>query len=78
MSENEVLAAVSRERDNQRFKFGELDEINSAGDFLCYMKRYWNQAVDNNNPSAIGYTMGAIRKMTALGVAAMEKFGTGE
>jgi hypothetical protein len=72
-----VYDAIDQERSYQKDKWGTLDERNNVADFLCYMKRYWDEAVYANNPDKLLKTLTAIRKLTALGVAVMEKFDTG-
>lgn len=49
----------------------------SIGDFLCYMDRYLNDAKARNNPIDHAECLAAIRKLTAVGGAAIEKFGGG-
>lgn len=71
----EVFVALSDERDNQVYKWRDLDDRNSVADFLCYMQRYLNNAVIYNNPDMPGASLLSVKKLAALGVACMEKFG---
>jgi hypothetical protein len=73
----EVYNAIDQERAYQNEKWSTLDKHNNVADFLCYMKRYWDEAVYTNNPDKLLRTLTAIRKLTALGIAVMEKFNTG-
>ncbi len=72
-----VHEAVERERAYQIQKWGDLDERNSVADFLLYMKRYYDKAVAANNPDSPNESLTAIRKMTTLGFACMERHGCG-
>lgn len=74
-----VLKAIAAERQHQLDKFGLLDQYNSIGDFLIYMQRYVRFAMNTyNDPRNAPEALDAIRKVTALGVAAMEKHGVVE
>lgn len=75
MNRTEVYALIDGERDYQNSRWSNLDKRNSVGDFLAYMRRYLNNAFDEINPSNNAKSLGNIRKLTAIGVAAMEKFG---
>ena len=71
---SEVYAALDGEREYQK-KWGDLDDRNNISDFLCYMKRYYDEAVYQNSPDIPEPSLNAIRKLTALGVACMEVHG---
>lgn len=72
----EVFNALEGERHYQLRKWGNLDERNSVGDFLVYMQRELNKARDAYyGPDAPNGALDGIRKVTAVGVAAMERFG---
>lgn len=75
MTEQKVFEEISREREYQKLKWKDLDDRNNASDFLCYMQRYYDKAIYNNNPDNIGETVEAVVKLTALGVACLERFG---
>lgn len=72
----EVFQALESERQYQVGKWGDLDERNSVGDFLVYMQRELNKARDAYyGPDQPNNALDGIRKVTAVGVAAMERFG---
>lgn len=77
MHQEDVFESLSQEREYQIQKWGDLDESNNVADFLAYMKRYLDKAFLDNHPRQPEFSMEHVRKMTALGVAAMEKFGQG-
>lgn len=72
----EVYAALDSERAYQLAKWKDLDDRNAIGDFLIYMERELRKAVDSYySPDEPRGVMDAIRKVTTVGVAAMERFG---
>jgi hypothetical protein len=75
MDRASIYKAIDAERDFQDCRWGSLDNINSVGDFLCYMKRYLDMAIMDNNPEFPALSMANVRKLVAIGVAAGEKFG---
>ncbi len=75
MTRIEVFQLLDRERKYQEEKWGDLDERNNVGDFLCYMKRYYDAAVVENNPDSPYEALRNIAKVGALCVACLEKFG---
>jgi hypothetical protein len=79
MQRQDVLTAVNGERAYQCQQWGATDESNNVGDFVLYMQRELEKARDAYiAPTfSVDEAMAGIRKVTALGVAAMEKFGTG-
>lgn len=79
MNRTDVLAALGAERDYQDKKWGDTDNYNNVGDFILYMEHELEKAraayIAPNAP--VDAAMAGIRKVATLGVAAMEKFGTG-
>lgn len=79
MKRSDVLAALESERAYQGQKWGEADTMNNVGDFILYMEREIEKAraayIAPNAP--VEAAMAGIRKVATIGVAAMEKFGTG-
>jgi hypothetical protein len=79
MEREQVLAGLSSEREYQSRKWGEADALNNVGDFIVYMERELEKAraayVAPNAP--VDAAMAGILKVATIGVAAMEKFGTG-
>jgi hypothetical protein len=79
MGSKEAIDALYSERAYQRKKWGEADAVNNVGDFILYMQRELDKARDMyiapNHP--VDAAMAGIRKVATIGVAAMEKFGTG-
>lgn len=75
INRQEVYDAINTERNYQCEKWGYLDSVNSVGDFLAYMKRYLDMAFVEVNPKAQYKVLELVRKITALGVACMEKHG---
>ena len=71
----DVYRNIDIERSYQDSIWGTLDEVNSVGDFLCYMKRFLDKAMQENNPEHPFHSLDNIRKITALGVACMEAHG---
>lgn len=72
----EVYAAIDSERDYQDSRWTELDEVNKVGDFLIYMRNYLDKAFQVHYAGTEREnSLQFVRKVTALGVAAMEKFG---
>lgn len=78
MNRNVVYLNLDNERAYQNKRWAGLDTRNSVADFLCYMQRYLNEAVAKNNPDLDKPSLTAICKLTAIGVACMEKFGCGD
>lgn len=78
MQRLDVIAAIDTEREYQQ-KWARADDQNNVGDFLLYMQRELTKGVTLYVSPAdpIDPAMAAIRKAVAIGVAAMEKFGTG-
>lgn len=70
-----VYEAINSERYYQDTRWEGLDDVNSVADFLCYMKRYLDQAMIVNDPTNTIASLHNIRKIVAIGVAAGEKFG---
>lgn len=75
MSREEIFRILEDERSYQLDKWGDLDERNNVGDFLCYMKRYFDKAVETNNPDSPETSLHNIRKIVTLGIACFERFG---
>ncbi len=75
ISREYIYKEVDKERAYQDKKWGALDDVNSVGDFLCYMKRFLDHAMQENNPKSPSFALDDIRKITALGVACMEVHG---
>jgi hypothetical protein len=74
VSRSEVYDAVDGERQYQA-KWGDLDTVNSVGDFLHYIQRYVKLASEAIDPKQNENALHNIRKITALGVACMEAHG---
>jgi hypothetical protein len=72
----EVFNVLDGERNYQVLKWGTLDERNNIGDFLIYMERELHKAkLAYYSPDEPQNVMDAIRKVTATGVAALERHG---
>lgn len=76
-SVEQVFEAIKTERGYQNTKWTELDELNSTGDFLVFMQKYMTRAIETNHPGDYNEVMRQIRKIVAIGFAAMEKYGYG-
>lgn len=75
-SREEAHKAIDSERDYQLSKWGDLDTRNSIGDFLIYMQRELTKAANAYySPDEPRGVLEGIRKVTTVGVAAMERFG---
>lgn len=78
MERQQVYKIIDGERDYQDRKWGGRthDDKKSVGDFIVYMDQYLFRAKEylTKNPNKT-YAMDAIRKLTALGIAAMETHG---
>lgn len=75
---DEVYAALDSERAYQDDKWGGRphDDQEGIGNFLVYIRRYLRKAEDAlTDASDNEQAMHAIRKVTALGVVAMEVHG---
>jgi len=73
---SDVFVAINSERNYQQAKWGDLDTRNRIGDFLIYMERELRKATDGYySPDEPKDVMTAVRKVTSVGVAMMEKFG---
>lgn len=75
-----ILDAIESEREYQLTKWREADERNDIPHFMLYAQKYLDRAKDAYTAPGIGEVeaMTQLRKVTALLVAAMEKFDTGE
>ncbi len=77
-NQDEVFKVISEERAYQDSLWGDnLDKINGVGDYLVYMQTYLTRAFENHyntDPTQEG-SLDFIRKVTAIGVKAMESFG---
>jgi hypothetical protein len=71
----DVYDAIDSERDYQIKKWGDLDQSNTVGDFICYMQNYLDRARKENNPAKPTESIRLIRQVTSLGVACMERHG---
>ena len=72
----EVYEALDSEREYQIRKWGDLDDRNAIGDFLIYMERELQKARDSYySPDEPRGVLDGIRKVTAIGVATLEKYG---
>lgn len=73
----EVMCALAKERRYQEEKWGDLDDHNHGGDFLIYIQQYLDRAIKRYDYDNHYDTMTELRKVGALCVAAMEKYGVG-
>jgi hypothetical protein len=75
---DKVVKSLENERIYQIKKWG-YDDNKNVGDFLTFMDVYLQEAkVYLTKQDSTALTMLSIRKLTALGIAAMEKFGAVE
>lgn len=74
MNRREVFRRIDEERENQK-QWEELDKHNNVADFLLYIEKYLNKAKLNNDPTCPEDSTPDIRKLVAVGVACLEKFG---
>lgn len=71
-----AISAILEEREYQDRKFGpENDQKNSIGDFACYLDNYISKVKAAITSGDRLGAMHAMRKVTALGLAAMETHG---
>jgi hypothetical protein len=70
-----VYKFIDVERDYQNQKWGTLDDRNSIGDFITYMLVLSRKSDEQSNPDFPERSLDVIRKITAVAVACMEKFG---
>ena len=71
-----VIDAINEERAYQDAKYGpKNDQKNSIGDFLTYIHQYWDEASYRLTHGDREGAMHVMRKITALGFAAMETHG---
>lgn len=75
MIEQFVIDAINIEREYQDRLWHDIDETNSIGDFLCFMQNYLDKAREEINDSDAA--LRNIRKVSAIGIKVMEKFGIG-
>lgn len=75
-SQKDALDAIAKEREYQDQKYGPKNSLdNSIGDFLTYMRCYVNQASYDLTEGDRKAALCGLRKIAALGVAAMEVHG---
>lgn len=75
-SQKDALDAIAKEREYQDQKYGPKNSLdNSIGDFLTYMRCYLNQASHDLTAGDRKAALCGLRKIAALGVAAMEVHG---
>lgn len=75
ISRDDVYDMLDEEREYQIKTFGDLDDRNSVADFLCYIKRYYDNAVDANNPDDPYPAVMQVLKIGALAIACLERHG---
>jgi len=77
LNRKEVYDIINEERDYQDNKWGggDHDETRSVSDWLIYMRIYLTKAENALYESSVEDAMDAVRKITAMGVAAMESKG---
>lgn len=74
MNRQDVYKILDSEREYQKKKWSENHESqNSLNDYLSYMEFYLQQC--QSNLSVTDTKLDNLRKLTAVGIAAMEKFG---
>lgn len=81
MERTKVYELVDGERNYQDKQWGGRphDDMTSVGDFLVFMEQYLHRAKEKlTTETGIEPAMDMIRKVTALGVAAMETHGAPE
>ena len=78
VARDEVFRMLNTERVRQEEIWGDLDERNNVGDFICYIQRFLTKAVDTNNPDHLDFVLPNILKLTALGVACLERHWSNE
>lgn len=77
LDRQEVFSILNEERDYQDEKWGGAphDSDHSVSDWLIYMRIYLTEAENAVYKSNPDDAMKAIRKITAMGIAAMESKG---
>jgi hypothetical protein len=77
LERKEVYEIVDEERDYQDEKWGGTshDNTHSVSDWLIFMRIYLTEAENALYQSSAEDAMDAVRKITAMGVAAMEANG---
>ena len=70
-----VYYAINKEREYQDSLWKDLDDRNSVGDFLTYMWNLSRESDQVSNPDTPESSLDIIRKLTAVAVACMERFG---
>lgn len=81
VTRSEVYAAIDTERDYQNRLWGNGNDLQRrrVEEWLVYMKVYLDKAMveitSEPDEAAIPKSVATIRKITALGVAAMEQLG---
>lgn len=78
---SEVYEAIDSEREHQIRRWGD-DKTNGLGSYLVFMQSYLNEAIQqlthSNSTAKAEEVLVTLRKIVALGVACMEKFGAPE
>lgn len=76
LTREEVFNRISAERDYQDSVWGTMDQTNTLGDYMLYMERYLTKAKSQYTGSDEFTDVTVdIRKVVALGVACLEKYG---
>jgi hypothetical protein len=76
LSREEVFNIINKEREHQEKKWGiKHDDNHPISDWLIFMRKYLNEAENALYESNCDGVMTAIKKITLLGVAAMESKG---
>lgn len=76
---DKVFDAIAVERNYQDRKWGGTthDQNHNLGDWISFMETYLDEARNANSHGDSTTALAKIKKVTALGVAAMEYLGTG-
>lgn len=75
ITRQEVYNVLDAERDYQDSLWSGIDPSNSVGDYLAYIQRYLTAAINEVDPTNPKGSLDNIRKITALGIACMERHG---
>lgn len=75
MTREEVFNVLSMEREYQKEKWDDIEEKNQPKDFVKYMKQYMAHVSSALKMGKTEEAMSQLRKVTALGVAALEMHG---
>lgn len=78
LKRTQVYEILDEEREYQDKKWGgkEHDEAHSVSDWLIFIRKHLNQAENAIYNSDAKSAMDAVRKITGIGVAAMEAKGS--